>query len=85
MADSCEFYIRILSSDPSAAGDDAFYEDWQLEHLLHDIEDDEETLSFMIAMCDWVLQFGDEKGYIDYEIEAVKNEAVSLVGTKNWR
>ena len=85
MSDSCVFYVRFLSADPLAAGDDAFYEDWQIDHLLRDIEDEEETLSFVIAMCDWVLQNGDEKGYIDSEIEAIKNEAESLKGTTDWR
>lgn len=81
MLDS-EFDVRILTEYPDWDNDDAWYEDWQLAHLVRDLNTETAGAAFVKKVFKFLRESGDK--YID-SVKWIEQEAIELDGTRGWR
>lgn len=62
--------ILVLDADPMESSDDCFYADWQIEHLVDEIND----ISVTINAIDWILVNEPGGNYRNCDLEERKDE-----------
>lgn len=57
------FDIRIVNENPDKAGEDCWYPEWQEEHLVRDIQSENEAQKFTKQILNWIIKNKPEGNY----------------------
>lgn len=57
------FDIRIVNENPDKVGEDSWYPEWQEEHLVRDIQSENEAQKFTKQILNWIIKNKPEGNY----------------------
>ncbi len=83
MADDDCFGVMIVDSDPTLAYEECWYADWQEEHKIEELDEDD-SLSFFREMLIWIMYHEPKGNYDMDEIERDFEHVKYLTGSTNW-
>lgn len=80
MAETGQFDVRLLNEIPDWDNEENWFEEWQLEHLVKDLNSETESPAFFIDMLTWVLSNGTDyyKPDIIHFLDVAREEQAAL-------
>lgn len=77
------FDTRILSQYPDPWEEEPWFEEWQLEHLVKDLDTEKEGAAFQLAILKFIEKYKPETWDFDFDI--IRNKAKELINRRGWR